>query len=251
MDENISKLEGTCPGPRLATCEAWIEHLQSRRNDLLGVDSRLLNDPPAKAMLSNQATASAPVNSLAQQPVLPSHVVDNNEMYIDGFTSEQPLPYNNNNAVAIGTNGGVKLTGDQQNGFLPTNYMTSNVGGSGVGAGTGANGYAGKGGSSAPTGMGPSGPRLFSSNNIVAKTPSQDLLNVSKCSRKLFFIISIFFPFSSLGYWLITQCHVNTENKKYTPPRHNHEKETITILLKICQTSAFGSGGNCCVNIIS
>lgn len=29
LDEYISKLESTCPGPRIATCSAWLEHLKS------------------------------------------------------------------------------------------------------------------------------------------------------------------------------------------------------------------------------
>ncbi|XP_017464370.1 PREDICTED: uncharacterized protein LOC108357809, partial [Rhagoletis zephyria] len=39
LDERISKLEATCPGPRMATAEAWVEHLQSQRDTLLGVDN--------------------------------------------------------------------------------------------------------------------------------------------------------------------------------------------------------------------
>ncbi|XP_037958695.1 uncharacterized protein LOC119688115 [Teleopsis dalmanni] len=38
LDEKISKLESTCPGPRMATAEAWVEHLQTKRNSLLGMD---------------------------------------------------------------------------------------------------------------------------------------------------------------------------------------------------------------------
>lgn len=32
LDERICKLESTCPGPRTATCRAWLEHLQSYRD---------------------------------------------------------------------------------------------------------------------------------------------------------------------------------------------------------------------------
>ncbi|XP_055920608.1 uncharacterized protein LOC129952175 [Eupeodes corollae] len=35
LDEEISEMEGLCPGPRLATAEAWIEHLQERRDALV------------------------------------------------------------------------------------------------------------------------------------------------------------------------------------------------------------------------
>ncbi|XP_068141629.1 uncharacterized protein synr [Drosophila tropicalis] len=41
LDEQISKLEGTCPGPRMATAEAWIEHLQAKRDAMLGLDGAL------------------------------------------------------------------------------------------------------------------------------------------------------------------------------------------------------------------
>lgn len=151
----------------MATCEAWIEHLQSRRNELLGLDTRLVENPLLSGGLSKQVTASAPVTSLiGQTNSLPSHVVvDNREMSIDGYTAEQPTPYNNNNAVAIVGNGGVR-SGYQQNGILPThsgNYKSP----------TGAGGGGGF------VGNGIGAPRLISSNNIVAKTPSQDLVNVS------------------------------------------------------------------------
>lgn len=38
LDEQISKLEGSCPGPRMATVEAWIEHVQARRDAMLGLE---------------------------------------------------------------------------------------------------------------------------------------------------------------------------------------------------------------------
>jgi len=38
LDEQISKLEGTCPGPRMATAEAWVEHLQSKHEAMLGLE---------------------------------------------------------------------------------------------------------------------------------------------------------------------------------------------------------------------
>lgn len=40
LDKQISKMEGGCPGPRMATAEAWIEHLQSKRNALLGLEGK-------------------------------------------------------------------------------------------------------------------------------------------------------------------------------------------------------------------
>ncbi|XP_041632047.1 uncharacterized protein synr [Drosophila kikkawai] len=38
LDEQIGKLEGTCPGPRMATAEAWVDHLQSKHEAMLGLD---------------------------------------------------------------------------------------------------------------------------------------------------------------------------------------------------------------------
>uniref|UniRef100_A0A6P4EHV9 Uncharacterized protein LOC108043533 isoform X1 n=1 Tax=Drosophila rhopaloa TaxID=1041015 RepID=A0A6P4EHV9_DRORH len=38
LDEQISKLEGTCPGPRMATVEAWVEHLKGKHEAMLGLE---------------------------------------------------------------------------------------------------------------------------------------------------------------------------------------------------------------------
>ncbi|KAH8341633.1 hypothetical protein KR059_012543 [Drosophila kikkawai] len=38
LDEQIGKLESTCPGPRMATAEAWVDHLQSKHEAMLGLD---------------------------------------------------------------------------------------------------------------------------------------------------------------------------------------------------------------------
>ncbi|KAH8412993.1 hypothetical protein KR009_007335 [Drosophila setifemur] len=38
LDEQIGKLESTCPGPRMATAEAWVEHLQSKHGAMLGLE---------------------------------------------------------------------------------------------------------------------------------------------------------------------------------------------------------------------
>lgn len=38
LDEQIGKLEGTCPGPRMATAEAWVDHLQSKHEAMLGLE---------------------------------------------------------------------------------------------------------------------------------------------------------------------------------------------------------------------
>lgn len=92
LDEQISKLEGTCPGPRMATAEAWIEHLQAKRDVMLGLDgvqhsvrpvtaqsqpSRLRGEPEAHQLNSypltlgseragNEIVANTPTKDLAQ-----------------------------------------------------------------------------------------------------------------------------------------------------------------------------------------
>ncbi|EDW77600.2 uncharacterized protein Dwil_GK24472 [Drosophila willistoni] len=79
LDEQISKLEGTCPGPRMATAEAWIEHLQAKRDDMLGLDgalpseqTQLLEDDPLRVQAGeggprgNEIVANTPTRDLAQ-----------------------------------------------------------------------------------------------------------------------------------------------------------------------------------------
>ena len=39
LDILIAKLESASPGPRLATVEAWLVHLQTKRDNMLGVES--------------------------------------------------------------------------------------------------------------------------------------------------------------------------------------------------------------------
>lgn len=181
LDEQISKLEATCPGPRLATCEAWIEHLQSKLSELLGADTKqisesLRNREQAHEILTTTSSTSA---LSQQQPSLPSQVIDQGVLHIDGYTAEHPFPYNNNKAVAYGGVSGVGSHSSSngknsiQNGVLPVaaNSMSANHqhhnhlmnSGAVGGGGFGDNGIT----------------RLLPTNDIVAKTPTQDLVKVS------------------------------------------------------------------------
>lgn len=57
LDEQISKLEGSCPGPRMATAEAWIEHLQAKRDAMLGLEGMEHPTVPAsQTVLHDEAT---------------------------------------------------------------------------------------------------------------------------------------------------------------------------------------------------
>ncbi|KAH8262683.1 hypothetical protein KR026_007147 [Drosophila bipectinata] len=87
LDEQISKLEGTCPGPRMATAEAWVEHLRGKHEAMLGLEGMDLptmrdrekdgvreTDPEEALPLpsypmgrqGNQIVANTPTKDLAQ-----------------------------------------------------------------------------------------------------------------------------------------------------------------------------------------
>ncbi|XP_017154616.1 uncharacterized protein LOC108163694 [Drosophila miranda] len=84
LDEQISKMEGSCPGPRMATAEAWIEHLQGKHDAMLGLDGMevaqrrqeeqqdtemealTLSSYPAQKRDGNQIVANTPTKDLAQ-----------------------------------------------------------------------------------------------------------------------------------------------------------------------------------------
>ncbi|XP_055837392.1 uncharacterized protein LOC129905828 [Episyrphus balteatus] len=70
LDEEISEMEGLCPGPRLATAEAWIEHLQEKR------DALVLN------------TDLTQYNSAKDQTVTDSTVVTVNQEFINDSPSK-------------------------------------------------------------------------------------------------------------------------------------------------------------------
>lgn len=180
LDEKISKLESTCPGPRLATCEAWIEHLQTKLNELMGVDVTEIKKSIDNRDLNSESVTSSSTTAVAgQQTTLPSHVIDNGVMQIDGYTAEHAFPYNNNKAVAYG-NGSIETT----KAYIPpfnTNSMSAkefqnrHMNGA-IGNGIGdvvanGNGNGGIGGHGIT--------RLLPTNDRVVKTPTQDLVNVS------------------------------------------------------------------------
>ncbi|KAH8333162.1 hypothetical protein KR074_009387 [Drosophila pseudoananassae] len=87
LDEQIGKLEGTCPGPRMATAEAWVEHLRSKHEAMLGLEGmdlptmrdrekdRVRETDPEEALplpsypmgrQGNQIVANTPTKDLAQ-----------------------------------------------------------------------------------------------------------------------------------------------------------------------------------------
>lgn len=88
LDEQISKVEGSCPGPRMATAEAWIEHLQAKRDAMLGLEGIDHPAAPQSALGDAAATlplalrngragnedivANTPTNDLAQVRVVPN-----------------------------------------------------------------------------------------------------------------------------------------------------------------------------------
>ncbi|XP_054744673.1 uncharacterized protein LOC129249074 [Anastrepha obliqua] len=141
LDEQISKLEEACPGPRMATAEAWVEHLQSQRDSLLGVDSL---DPalnPQRSELLHQQQ---------QQQQMNGEILTLND--IDAATPppihQPPLqPLSVTTAMA-------KANRDiLQNGTLPRRNDAATKG-----IGNGAR---------------------HVNNNIVANTPTQDLANLA------------------------------------------------------------------------
>lgn len=70
LDEQISKVEGSCPGPRMATAEAWIAHLQAKRDAMLGLEG--MEHPAvlaAQTILNDEAPA--PVADVVAGATLP------------------------------------------------------------------------------------------------------------------------------------------------------------------------------------
>lgn len=182
LDEKISKLESTCPGPRLATCEAWIEHLQSKLSELMGVDVTEIKKSIQNRDLNPESVTSSSTTAVAsQQTTLPSHVIDHGIMQIDGYTAEHPFPYNNNKAVAYG-NGGIEttktyITPFNTNSMSAKDFQNHRMNGA-IGNGIGdvvANGNGGIGGHGITL--------LLPTNDRAVKTPTQDLVNVSTVNK--------------------------------------------------------------------
>ena len=185
LDEKISKLESTCPGPRLATCEAWIEHLQSKLSELMGVDvNEIKKSVHSRDLNPESATSSSTTAVASQQTTLPSHVIDHGVMQIDGYTAEHAFPYNNNKAVAYG-NGGIETTKAyippfKTNSIPVKDFQNHRMNGA-IGNGIGdivdnGNGGIGDNGGNGIT-------LLLPTNDRVAKTPTQDLVNVSTVNK--------------------------------------------------------------------
>ncbi|EDV98938.1 GH13328 [Drosophila grimshawi] len=57
LDEQISKLEASSPGPRLATAEAWIEHLRAKRDTMLGLEGM---EHPVRPSTTTTTTGATP-----------------------------------------------------------------------------------------------------------------------------------------------------------------------------------------------
>ncbi|TMW50307.1 hypothetical protein DOY81_004627, partial [Sarcophaga bullata] len=180
LDEKISKLESTCPGPRLATCEAWIEHLQSKLSELMGVDVNEIKKSIHNRDLNPESLTSSSTSAVtSQQTTLPSHVIDHGVMQINGYTAEHAFPYNNNKAVAY-ANGGIEtvkayIPPFNTNSMPAKDFQNRHMNGA-IGNGIGdivanGNGNGGIGGHGIT--------RLLPSNDRVAKTPTQDLVNLA------------------------------------------------------------------------
>lgn len=69
LDEQISKLEGTCPGPRMATAEAWIEHLQAKRDVMLGLDGMEHNVRPTTTQSQTNRQGEVEAHQLSSYPL--------------------------------------------------------------------------------------------------------------------------------------------------------------------------------------
>ncbi|EDV33267.1 uncharacterized protein Dana_GF23580 [Drosophila ananassae] len=66
LDEQISKLEGTCPGPRMATAEAWVEHLRSKHEAMLGLEGMDLELATMRDRENNRVRETDPKEALPQ-----------------------------------------------------------------------------------------------------------------------------------------------------------------------------------------
>lgn len=150
--------------------------MEAKRSELIGVDAKQI-----KETLREQAhetfTSTSSTSALSQhQPSLPSQVIDQEVLHIDGYTAENPFPYNSNRAVAYGGGGNGSSNGNKnniENGRLP---FTSNS----MSAKHKQLNHAINGGAFDEQGA----TRLVPTNDMVAKTPTQDLVNVSTITLK-------------------------------------------------------------------
>nr|XP_014089593.2 uncharacterized protein LOC106617117 [Bactrocera oleae] len=147
LDERISKLEATCPGPRMATAEAWVEHLQSQRDSLLGVDTLdMALNPQNNGVLQQQQ--QQPRQHQQQQQQMNSEILTLNE--IDATT---PPPIHQPPLQPLSVTAAITAMSKVNRGtLLHGNGATTN----GVG-----------------------GAARQANNSIVANTPTQDLANLA------------------------------------------------------------------------
>ncbi|XP_029409275.2 uncharacterized protein LOC105233301 isoform X1 [Bactrocera dorsalis] len=148
LDERISKLEATCPGPRMATAEAWVEHLQSQRDSLLGVDTVDMALNPQNNGALQQQQQQPQQHQYRQQ--MNSEILTLNE--IDATT---PPPIHQPPLQPLSVTAATTATSKANRGaLLRGNGATTN----GVG-----------------------GAARQANNSIVANTPTQDLANYIFC----------------------------------------------------------------------
>ncbi|CAD6999314.1 unnamed protein product [Ceratitis capitata] len=163
LDERISKLEATCPGPRMATAEAWVEHLQSQRDTLLGVDSLDLalntqnNEEQLQQQQQQQQQPSSTQPHQYSQQQSRSNLLTSNE--IDAAT---PPPIHHPPLQPLSVNAAITTTSKINN----RNTMQLNGGGA-IPRGNGA------------TTNSVGGAARHANNSIVANTPTQDLAKLA------------------------------------------------------------------------
>ncbi|XP_036328831.1 uncharacterized protein LOC118741102 [Rhagoletis pomonella] len=153
LDERISKLEATCPGPRMATAEAWVEHLQSQRDTLLGVDN-------LDAALKLQRNELSQQQQQQPQQQINSEVLTINE--IDAATPppiHQP-PLQPLSVVVVASTTTTTTTTKTNRGMLLNGGNTLRRGNGAIVNGIG-------------------GAARHANNNIMANTPTQDLANLA------------------------------------------------------------------------
>ncbi|XP_017484676.1 PREDICTED: uncharacterized protein LOC108373316, partial [Rhagoletis zephyria] len=147
LDERISKLEATCPGPRMATAEAWVEHLQSQRDTLLGVDN-------LDAALNLQRNELSP----QQQQQQPQQQINSEILTINEIDAATPPPIHQPPLQPLSVVVASTTT--------TTNRGMLLNGGNTLRRGNGA----------IVNGIGGAAAR-HANNNIMANTPTQDLAN--------------------------------------------------------------------------
>lgn len=93
LDLRIAAIENMCPGPRLATAEAWVDHLQMKLNTL---QESIPAVPKANGTVQlhnneNGGSSSSTINVLSNSKSLPNGI---NSHYIDQTTDIARLALN-------------------------------------------------------------------------------------------------------------------------------------------------------------